>query len=96
MRPFFDHPIQFGPSDRFSDLFKIRTTLAGSSTLYDFATLHTRKSPLYVCVDNMSDFWRDDDACHDNVTMGEGERDVVRLWRIVKRGCSVAMSRDPF
>jgi hypothetical protein len=96
MRPFFDQPIQFGPSDMFSARFKIRTTLAGSSALKDFATLQTRKSPLCVCVESMSDFWRDDDACHANVTIGEGERDVVRLCKIVKRGCSVAMRSDPF
>lgn len=79
MRPFFDQPIQFGPSDMFSARLSIRTTFAGSSPLEDLATLQTRRSPLWVWVESMSDFWREDDACQASVTMGEGVREVARL-----------------
>lgn len=96
MRPFFDHPIQFRPSDMLSDLFSMRTTFAGSSAVYDLATLHTRRSPLCVCVASMSDLCRDDEACHASVTIGEGVLDVDRLWMMVNRGWRVAMRRDPF
>jgi len=58
--------------------------------------LHTRRSPSLVCTASMSDFWRDEDACQAKFTIGEGPLDVLRLWRIVKRGCSVATRREPF
>jgi len=45
---------------------------------------------------NMSDFCRDDEACHARVTIGDGALEVLRLWRIVKRGWRVATSNDPF
>jgi hypothetical protein len=44
----------------------------------------------------MSDLDRDDDACHESVTIGDGPRDVVRLCRMVKRGWSVAIRSEPF
>lgn len=96
IRPFLDHAIQFGPVTWFSVRFNIRTTLAGSLVLYDLATLQTRRSPSWVWTASMSDFCRDEEACQLKVTMGEGAREVVRLWRIVKRGCSVAIKREPF
>jgi hypothetical protein len=57
--------------------------------------LQTRRSPSFVCVANISDFWRDEEACHANVTIGEGPLEVVKLWRIVNLGCRAAISRDP-
>src|SRR4051794_39896240 len=96
MRPFFDQPIQLGPVTTLSLLRSIRTTLAGSLTLYDLGTLQTLRSPSCVCTANMSDFCLDDEACHTSVTMGDGPLDVVRLCRIVNRGCSVAIRREPF
>ena len=62
----------------------------------DLATLHTLKSPSSVCTANISDFWREDDACQASVTMGDGALDVLRLCKIVNLGCSVAMIREPF
>jgi hypothetical protein len=44
----------------------------------------------------MSDFCRDDEACHANVTIGDGALEVDRLCRIVNRGCRDAISSDPF
>ena len=44
----------------------------------------------------MSDFCREDEACHASVTMGEGPREVVRLWRMVNLGCNVAIKSEPF
>jgi hypothetical protein len=96
IRPFLDHPIQFAPATTVSRRLSSRTTLAGSSALCDLDTLQTRKSPSCVCTASMSDFCRDDEACHASVTMGDGALCVVRLCRIVKRGCSVATSKDPF
>jgi hypothetical protein len=66
-----------------------------SELVGDFAMLQTRRSPSFVCVANISDFWRDEEACHASVTIGEGPREVVRLWRIVNLGCSAAIRRDP-
>lgn len=96
MRPFFDQAIQFGPDRKFSLFFRILTTLAGSTLLYGLATLQTRRSPSLVCTANMSDFWRDDEACHDTVTIGDGALEVLRLCKIVNLGCSVAIKSDPF
>lgn len=86
MRPFFDQPIQLGPFRKLSFRFRIRTTFAGSLLLNDFATLHTLKSPSSVCTANMSDFWREDDACQARVTIGEGALEVLRLCSIVNLG----------
>jgi len=44
----------------------------------------------------MSDFWRDDEACHAKVTMGDGPRDVVKLCKMVNLGWSVAINSEPF
>jgi hypothetical protein len=44
----------------------------------------------------MSDFWREEEACHDSVTIGDGALDVVKLCKMVKRGCSFAINSDPF
>lgn len=96
MRPFLDHPIQLGPDRKFSFLRSTLTTLAGSSALYDLATLQTRRSPSCVCTANMSDFCLEDDACQERVTMGDGPLEVVKLCKMVKRGCRVATRSDPF
>lgn len=74
----------------------MRTTLAGSLLLNDFATLHTLRSPSSVCTANMSDFCRADEACQARVTMGDGALEVLRLCKIVNLGCKVAMIREPF
>ena len=57
--------------------------------------LHTRRSPSQVWVASMSDFCLEEDACHANVTMGEGALAVERVWRMVKAGCNVAMRIEP-
>jgi choline-glycine betaine transporter len=44
MRPFFDQPIQFGPSDKLSDLVSILATFTGLSASYGLATLQTLRS----------------------------------------------------
>jgi hypothetical protein len=79
MRPFLDHPSQFGPVRKFSLRFKTRTTFAVSLLLGDLLTLQTRRSPSCVCAASMSDFWRDEEACQARVTMGDGALDVDRL-----------------
>lgn len=96
MRPFLDQPIQLGPSMEISVFFRFRTTFAGSSGLNFLATLQTRRSPSRIWTESMSDFCRDDEACHAKLTMGDGPLEVVRLCRIVKRGCRVAIKREPF
>lgn len=79
IRPFFDHASQFGPARKFSVRLRTLTTLAVSLLVGDFAMLQTRRSPSLVCVANISDFWREEDACHANVTIGEGPLDVLKL-----------------
>lgn len=79
MRPFFDHPNQFAPVWKLSDRLRTRTTFAVSLLVGDLATLQTRKSPSFVWAANMSDFCRDEEACHASVTMGDGPLEVVRL-----------------
>lgn len=96
MRPFLDQPIQLGPAWKFSFLRRTLTTLAGSSALYDLATLQTRRSPSCVWTASMSDLDLEDDACQASVTMGEGPLEVVKLCKMVKRGCKVATRREPF
>lgn len=86
MRPFFDQPSQFGPDWKFSDRFRTRTTFAVSLLVGDFAMLHTRRSPSLVWDASISDFCLELDACHANVTIGDGARDVVRLCNIVNLG----------
>jgi hypothetical protein len=44
----------------------------------------------------MSDLDREDEACHDRVTIGDGPLDVVRLCRIVNLGWRVAIRSEPF
>lgn len=45
---------------------------------------------------SISDFWREDDACHANAVIGEGCNEVVvRVWRIVNAGDSAATKIDP-
>jgi hypothetical protein len=44
----------------------------------------------------MSDFCREDDACHARVAMGEGCSEVVvSVCKIVKEGDSAAINTDP-
>jgi hypothetical protein len=75
--------------------FRTLTTLAVSLLVGDFAILQTRRSPSFVCVANMSDFWREEDACHAKVTIGEGPLEVVKLCNIVNLGCKAAISNEP-
>lgn len=86
IRPFFDHPIQLGPGIYLSVFLRILTTFAGSALLYDLATLQTRRSPSWVCTASISDFWRDEDACHDTVMIADGPLAVVKLCKIVNLG----------
>jgi hypothetical protein len=74
-----DQPNQFGPVWKFSVRFRTLTTFAVSLLDGDFAILQTRRSPSFVWVANISDFWRDEEACHANVTIGEGPLEVVKL-----------------
>ena len=93
--PFLDHAIHLGSADVESDRLSTRIT-RGASFPGGFATLQTLKSPLEACVANMSDFCFDEDACQASEIMGEGPREVVKVWRIVNWGRRVAMSIDPF
>ena len=95
MRPFLDHPSQLGPGCRPSPLFNTLTTFAASIVLDDLAMLQTRKSPSWVCVASISDFCREDEACHARVTIGDGPLDVVRLCKMVNLGCKAAIKREP-
>lgn len=83
--PFFDQAINLGSADVESVLFKILMT-RGVSLPGGFATLQTLRSPFADCVANMSDFCFDEEACHANVTIGDGPRDVVRVCKMVKVG----------
>lgn len=94
-RPFLDQPIQLDPFSRASALRKMRTTLAGSSKLYAFDTLQTLKSPSCFWTASISDFCRDEEACQERLMTGEGPLEVVKLCRILKRGCKVAIRSDP-
>lgn len=96
MRPFFDQASQFGPGIEFSLLLRTRTTLAASLLEGDFAMLQTRRSPSWVWVASMSDFCREDEACHARVTIGDGALEVVKLCSMVNRGCSEAINKLPF
>ena len=94
IRPFLDQAAQFKPGSVLSLCFKILIVF-GVSAVAGLATLQTRRSPSAVCVANISDFCFDDDACHAKVTIGEGARDVVKVWRIVKAGCNATISIEP-
>lgn len=96
MRPFFDQASQFGPAMKFSFLLSTRTILAASLLEGDFAMLQTRRSPSWVWVASMSDFCREEEACHARVTIGDGALEVVKLCSIVNRGCSEAINMLPF
>ena len=61
-----------------------------------FDTLHTRKSPLEACVASISDFCFEDEACQAIEIIGEGPREVVKVWRIVNWGRRFAIRMDPF
>lgn len=58
-------------------------------------TLQTLKSPSAVWVASISDFCFEDEACHVKETIGDGLRDVVSVWRIVKAGCNAASRIEP-
>lgn len=94
IRPFFDHVAQFSPTSTLSLLFKTRIVW-GVAAVAGFETLQTRKSPSAVCVTSMSDFCFAEDACHARLTIGEGARDVDKVCRMVKVGCSAAINMDP-
>lgn len=68
----------------------------GVSAVGGFDTLQTRRSPSHVWEANISDFCLDDEACQASETMGEGERWVVRVCKMVKLGCKVARRMVPF
>lgn len=68
----------------------------GVSVLGGFATLQTLRSESKVWVANMSDFCFDEDACQASDTIGEGDRVVVRVWRIVNEGWRAAIKMEPF
>lgn len=68
----------------------------GTSAVGGLATLHTRKSPSKVCVASMSDFCFEDDVCHDRLAIGEGAREIVNVWRIVKLGFRETSRIEPF
>jgi hypothetical protein len=67
----------------------------GGSAVAGFDTLQTLRSPSAVWVASMSDFCFEDEACHVNVTIGEGARDVVKVCRIVNDGCNAASKIEP-
>jgi hypothetical protein len=95
MRPFFDHAIQFGPGANVSARFSTRMT-RGASLVGGLATLQTLRSPSEVWVASMSDFCFDEEACQARFAIADGPLDVLRVWRIVKAGCSDAKRIDPF
>lgn len=64
--------------------------------MYAFDTLHTRRSPSFVCTASISDFCLADEACQARLTIGDGPLEVVRLCKIVNLGCTVAINNDPF
>lgn len=68
----------------------------GGSAVGGFETLQTRKSPSCVWEANMSDRCLVDDACHDRLTIGDGARGVVKVWRMVKEGCRATIKMEPF
>jgi hypothetical protein len=49
-----------------------------------------------VCAASISDFCFEDDPCHASLFSGEGARLVLKVCRIVKEGCSVAIKIEPF
>lgn len=96
MRPLRDQASQLLPLRLLASRRRTRTTRAVSSMSTDLGTLHTRTSPSRVCVASMSDFCRDEDACHASVTIGDGDSDVVvSVCRIVNAGESAATRIDP-
>lgn len=38
----------------------------------------------------------EEEPCHERVITGDGALEQLRLWRMVKRGCRVATSTEPF
>lgn len=68
----------------------------GDSFPGGFATLQTLRSPLEACVASMSDFCFEDEACQANDTIGDGPREVVKVWRMVNWGRRFAIKIDPF
>jgi hypothetical protein len=94
MRPFLDHALQLRPARKSSDLFRARIT-RGISLDGGLATLHTLRSPSYVCVASMSDFCLEEEACHAKVAIGDGLREVVRVCKIVNVGVNPASNIDP-
>jgi len=96
MRPFRDHPSQLFPLPEASGRFNTRTTRALSSPSSDLGTLHTRRSPSFVCTASISDFCFDEEACHANAVIVEGCIDVVvSVCSIVNAGDNAAMRTEP-
>lgn len=76
-------------------MFNIRTTLAGSPDSMVLATLHTLKSPSRVCVASISVFCFEDEVCHANEVIGEGDKEeVVSVYKMVN-GVKVATNIEP-
>lgn len=68
----------------------------GCSAVGGFETLQTLRSPSIVWEANISDRCFVDDACHDRLTIGDGARGVVNVWRMVKEGCRATIKMEPF
>ena len=49
-----------------------------------------------VCAASISDFCFEDDPCQASLLSGDGARFVLKVCRIVKEGCRVAINIDPF
>ena len=96
MRPFFDHANQQGPDSLCSDLLRMRITHGESPACEIFGTLHTRRSASDIWAASMSDFCLDEDPCQASPAMGDGALGVVRVCKMLKDGCSVAMRMEPF
>lgn len=61
-----------------------------------FDILQTLRSPLADWVASISDFCFAEDACHASEMMGDGNRDEVKVCKMVKLGKREAMRIDPF
>lgn len=70
--------------------------MLGGSECACFGTLHTLRSPSDVCVASISVFCFDDEPCHARPVIRAGDRFVFNVCIIVKEGCNVAISIEPF
>ena len=93
--PFFDQANQQGPGSLCSFWLSTRITHGASLPCWALGTLHTRRSPSDVWAANISDFCFDEEPCQARPAIGEGFLGVVRVCRMVKDGCRVAMRIEP-